>query len=669
MGNDGQILDDLHAVASHLGDGVDQLMDELCAVFRLAGGHRGDTAGGQVGGEGLVIAQQSVDHIRDHVAQVNAALFGVLGEDLPADISDIWGDDRSGGHGGAVIRRMIMGAEMPWLAVKGRIDTDDGVGDRLAILSEGDIVITAIHDVGGVAVRGEIVGGLEISGTEFSFAAEFRAKVKDELAVKGTRSAREQKLAALCQIGSQLVAELSLGDLHGVGQDQQAVFGEIRLGVENIVEIVALQHDAVGAQILLDALGQGIGADLAEVLGGKQADIGHQFGAFQIFFSLFHFCVGCADELIGGQIELTVGVELIAHGTASATGVGQGGLIAQGVRVLEAAELAPGEVEFARHTQIVTPQGTGVGGGAGEMVVAPAACGQRFQLKVALVLKGDVPPLEDGTAVVVDDGQTGDDPLHGLGHAGGVAVVDHTGVLPSVGVAVGVKSQHLHALDAIGTPTRRHANDVQEQTVKAPLVVGQHFLDLGGELIQIGGTEAETVVAGVGVEIAPISVFVMNEVFGMAMGVLLGKACGDIDLGADAQLLANGQLLAQKITAKVRMREVCLGGMIGPTVVALGKEGDGADVTDGQRLLKILAGEGGADAADVLAGVEVQMDLTVGKGHGGSLLSVMFFILIGEGLPLPYHGKGNGYGLAMVESYQVGTGFFISSYQANTSLA
>jgi hypothetical protein len=63
------------------------------------------------------------------------------------------------------------------------------------------------------------------------------------------------------------------------------------------------------------------------------------------------------------------------------------------------------------------------------------------------------------------------------------------------------------------------------------------------------------------------------------------------------------------------MGEIHLGGMVGPAVVALGEQGDGVDVTGLQGRLEVFAGEAGADALDALGGVEVEVDLTVGKGH------------------------------------------------------
>ena len=70
------------------------------------------------------------------------------------------------------------------------------------------------------------------------------------------------------------------------------------------------------------------------------------------------------------------------------------------------------------------------------------------------------------------------------------------------------------------------------------------------------------------------------------------------------------------------MGEIGLGGVVGPAVVALGEQGDGIHMTRLQGRLEVLTGEAGADALDALGGVEVEADLTVGKGHNGNLLSV-----------------------------------------------
>ena len=52
------------------------------------------------------------------------------------------------------------------------------------------------------------------------------------------------------------------------------------------------------------------------------------------------------------------------------------------------------------------------------------------------------------------------------------------------------------------------------------------------------------------------------------------------------------------------------------------EEGDGIDMTRLQSRFEILVGEAGADALNTFGGVEVEVDLTVGKGHNGKLLSV-----------------------------------------------
>jgi hypothetical protein len=130
------------------------------------------------------------------------------------------------------------------------------------------------------------------------------------------------------------------------------------------------------------------------------------------------------------------------------------------------------------------------------------------------------------------------------------------------------------------------------------------------------------VVARLGVEVAAVAALVSAQMLGMADGVLLGKSRRDVDLGAYPQLFADGKLLVQEVTAEVGMGEIHLGGMVGPAVVALGEQGDGVDVTRLQGRLEVFAREAGADALDALGGVEIEVDLTVGKGHNGKLLSV-----------------------------------------------
>ncbi len=93
--------------------------------------------------------------------------------------------------------------------------------------------------------------------------------------------------------------------------------------------------------------------------------------------------------------------------------------------------------------------------------------------------------------------------------------------------------------------------------------------------------------------------------------------------------MAGGDLFAQQIAFQMRVLALGRGGgfVIQPAMVAARETGDGIDMRPHQRIGEFVRVEASADAADVLAGVEIEVNLAVAQlaqgclRHGGFLPS------------------------------------------------
>ena len=75
--------------------------------------------------------------------------------------------------------------------------------------------------------------------------------------------------------------------------------------------------------------------------------------------------------------------------------------------MLEAAKFAPGGVEFAGHAEEVEVEGLDVLGGEREVVVAPAAGGERLEFEMGEVLFEERAVAGGDVSGVVEDGHVG----------------------------------------------------------------------------------------------------------------------------------------------------------------------------------------------------------------------------------------------------------------------
>ena len=176
-------------------------------------------------------------------------------------------------------------------------------------------------------------------------------------------------------------------------------------------------------------------------------------------------------------------MQLIADGDARAAGQRKARLIYQGVGMLEAAELAPGGVEFARHAQEIHAQGAHIRCGHGEMIVAPAACGQAFQLQMGVIAR-DIPPAVGDVARVVEDGGRVGILAHRVFHAPAVVGVHHFAVPAYIRLVCGVHALFQHGFHAAGAGAHPHIGNIQKNA--AGIVSFHDLLHLGRQHVQIG---------------------------------------------------------------------------------------------------------------------------------------------------------------------------------------
>src|SRR6185437_12788337 len=98
----------------------------------------------------------------------------------------------------------------------------------------------------------------------------------------------------------------------------------------------------------------------------------------------------------------------------------------------------------------------------------------------------------------------------------------------------------------------------------------------------------------------------------MLLGIIRGPANGVIDGGPDANFVVGVDLLAKQIELEIRMSLANARGIVRPAMMAFGKDSNGIDIPDLESFLKVSFIEVGAHAVDMLARVEIEMDLPCG---------------------------------------------------------
>ena len=124
--------------------------------------------------------------------------------------------------------------------------------------------------------------------------------------------------------------------------------------------------------------------------------------AFEIGLELFDPRVGGGDRRIGVGVDRAIRMKLVADEAFRTERHHLGCLELERIRVLEAAELAPAGVELAGMSDEVEAERCRVAGARGEVVVAPTAGRQAFELEVAIGREALRALLMDVAAIVED---------------------------------------------------------------------------------------------------------------------------------------------------------------------------------------------------------------------------------------------------------------------------
>ena len=304
-------------------------------------------------------------------------------------------------------------------------------------------------------------------------------------------------------------------------------------------------------------------------------------------------------------------MKLVADAALRAAGDHRGALVAQRVRVLEAAELAPGGVELSGHAEEFHPEIAAVGGRHRVVVVAPAAGRQRFKFEVAEVLE-NLGVAHRHMAGVVEDRHL----RIAAPGGGGAPLVVFEQHLPRIGEAVlrlgRIESFRLHSRHAVFAAAGALRNDVEEDPVR----VGEErhgLFDLAAEVVQIGGVEAEfreTRFERRMVPAAPAPLAIDFAPFGVFPPLHLIDAGGEVDRHVDADLVAGVDLFAQQVEFEMGMHPPHFGRVVAPAVMAAREAGDRIDRGVAESLLPLPAVERFSDSFNEGGGVEIEMNLT-----------------------------------------------------------
>ena len=139
--------------------------------------------------------------------------------------------------------------------------------------------------------------------------------------------------------------------------------------------------------------------------------------------------------------------------------------------MLEAAELAPARVELAGVAHVVEAEEGRVAGARREVVVAPAAGRQAFDLEVRIGLEALRPLLMD-VAAIVEDADAGKLGAERRAHLAAETLVDPFVVLEPVGRLLGIEAPLGHRGEAGGADAIGRQDDVEEQAGRVVAFAG-----------------------------------------------------------------------------------------------------------------------------------------------------------------------------------------------------
>ncbi|OPZ25187.1 MAG: hypothetical protein BWZ02_02569 [Lentisphaerae bacterium ADurb.BinA184] len=209
----------------------------------------------------------------------------------------------------------------------------------------------------------------------------------------------------------------------------------------------------------------------------------------------FDVGVGFADQVVGGAVEASARVELVADAAAGAVGEGLAALVEEGGLGLDPAEVGPALVEAGGHPQGGQAERAHETHVQGEVGVAPAAGRQGLDLRVLeeRLLLGEV-----GQGAAVEPGRDGGPFLQAVNESLVLAHVvqcDLVGVACAVRFGLGVEAGLAHALERPDRAAGLVPAHVEEEAVNRAEEAHDLF-DLGGQVLAVGAGHVEDVPAG-----------------------------------------------------------------------------------------------------------------------------------------------------------------------------
>jgi len=165
-------------------------------------------------------------------------------------------------------------------------------------------------------------------------------------------------------------------------------------------------------------------------------------------------------------------------------------------------------------------------------------------------------------------------------------------------------------------------HDVEEEAVAVE--AGQYLGGVFDEEVHVGGVQAQPPVEArlEGLCADLVAVLVDAQPLGMRARRVVVPLDGDVDRAEDVAGMAGLDLLLQQVGLQVRVYAfgVRLARVVDPAVVPAREAADLVHVRALERGGELIGVEAAADAGDLLAGVEVEMDGAVAQlAHGGLL--------------------------------------------------
>ncbi len=262
-----------------------------------------------------------------------------------------------------------------------------------------------------------------------------------------------------------------------------------------------------------------------------------------------------------------------------------------------------------------------------EVVVAPAAGRQAFEFQVAIGRKALRPLLMD-MAAIVEDAQAREFGIERRAHFRAELLVDPFVLGQPIGMDFGIKIHRVHGLQALFTDAIGREDNV-EKDARRRIGTGdfvRHFQEFVAIRLVV---EAERVPAGLQLaRVEPIVRRRAHPPLRMQPRIALVPLHGDVDGAFDIGGVERIDHFTEEVGPRqVRMRRAGFGRVIGPAVVALGKNGNAIDMRLLQRRDEICRVKILADIRDMLGRMKIQMNLAithrlVGTGFGHSLAPV-----------------------------------------------